>query len=124
MGRGGIGAAGMGVGGQGTLPPSPNAGKRTTRSEQTFPFRLHVLLTELEHDGMQAIASWQPHGRCFLINDQKRLVTEILPTWFQVRGNSQWLGGRGSVHQRERPTSPLHCAMQQTKYSSFQVSAL
>jgi len=31
--------------------------------EQTFPFQLHYMLSELERDGLGHIVSWQPHGR-------------------------------------------------------------
>lgn len=49
------------------------------RTEQNFPTKLHFALSEIERDGLGHIVSWQPHGRCFLVRDQKRFVKEILP---------------------------------------------
>jgi hypothetical protein len=47
--------------------------------EESFPYKLHYMLTELETDGMDDIVSWQPHGRCFLVHDQKAFVDQVLP---------------------------------------------
>lgn len=37
-------------------------------SEPNFPVKLHYMLSELEDDGLEHIASWQPHGRCILVH--------------------------------------------------------
>jgi hypothetical protein len=47
--------------------------------EESFPYKLHYMLTELETDGMDDIVSWQPHGRCFLVHNQKAFVDHVLP---------------------------------------------
>jgi hypothetical protein len=47
--------------------------------EESFPYKLHYMLTELETDGMDDIVSWQPHGRCFLVHNQKAFVEQVLP---------------------------------------------
>jgi hypothetical protein len=47
--------------------------------EESFPYKLHYMLTELETDGMDDIVSWQPHGRCFLVHKQKEFVEQVLP---------------------------------------------
>jgi hypothetical protein len=47
--------------------------------EQNFPVMLHYMLNKLEKDGMDDIASWQPHGRCFLVHKQQQFVEQVLP---------------------------------------------
>jgi hypothetical protein len=47
--------------------------------EESFPYKLHYMLTELESDGMDDIVSWRPHGRCFLVHNQKAFVEQVLP---------------------------------------------
>jgi hypothetical protein len=47
--------------------------------DQNFPLKLYDMLNELEKDGLDHIASWQPHGRCFVVHDPKRFVADILP---------------------------------------------
>lgn len=44
-----------------------------------FPERLHYVLSDMEKDGLDNIASWQSHGRCFVVHDVKRFEKEILP---------------------------------------------
>jgi hypothetical protein len=51
----------------------------SSKKESNFPERLHYVLSEMEKDGLQHIASWQPHGRCFLIHDLKLFAEKILP---------------------------------------------
>lgn len=48
-------------------------------SEQNFPVKLHYMLCEIEADGLENIASWQPHGRCFLVHKLNEFVEQILP---------------------------------------------
>lgn len=43
-----------------------------------FPTQLHFVLSELEADGMAHIASWQPHGRCFLVHKPKEFLESVL----------------------------------------------
>lgn len=46
--------------------------------EQHFPVKLHLMLSELEADKMANIVGWQPHGRCFVVRDQKLFVDIVL----------------------------------------------
>lgn len=52
-------------------------------ADHPFPVKLHYMLTETEKDGLEKIVSWQPHGRCFVVHDQKLFVQRILPCWFR-----------------------------------------
>jgi hypothetical protein len=49
------------------------------RHAQSFPSKLHYMLSEVDSDGLEHIVSWQPHGRCFLVRDQSAFVDQILP---------------------------------------------
>jgi hypothetical protein len=49
------------------------------RTASNFPEILHYVLSDMEKDGLQHVASWQPHGRCFVVHDQKIFVEKILP---------------------------------------------
>ncbi|CAB9529617.1 shock factor protein [Seminavis robusta] len=66
-------------------PPSldlvPDNGRGTT---QTFPRKLHYLLeyARTSNDGLRNIVSWQPHGRCFVVHNNKEFVAQVLPNWF------------------------------------------
>jgi hypothetical protein len=44
-----------------------------------FPEKLHYMLSRMEPEGTASIASWQPHGRCFLVHKPKEFVQEIMP---------------------------------------------
>jgi hypothetical protein len=46
---------------------------------RNFPTKLHQCLTELECEGLGHIASFQPHGRCFLVHKQEEFVRQVLP---------------------------------------------
>jgi len=46
--------------------------------DQTFPVRLHYMLSEIGKDGLDHIVSWQPHGRCFVVHDQKAFCSQVL----------------------------------------------
>lgn len=48
-----------------------------------FPVRLYQLLEEAEQEGFHHIASWQPHGRAFLVRDRKRFTNEVLIKYFK-----------------------------------------
>ena len=49
------------------------------QSKNKFPVKLHLMLSELNKDGLSHIVSWQPHGRCFLVHKQEEFVKRILP---------------------------------------------
>jgi hypothetical protein len=51
----------------------------SSNKDSSFPERLHYVLSEMEKDGLQHVASWQSHGRCFLVHDQKLFTETILP---------------------------------------------
>jgi len=57
----------------GSLPHPPNS--------ENFPVKLHYMLREMEKDGMQHVMSWQTHGRCFHVHDQKYLEKNVLPMY-------------------------------------------
>jgi hypothetical protein len=45
-----------------------------------FPSKLHSLLESREYEH---IISWQPHGRCFVVNDQNSFVEQVMPLYFK-----------------------------------------
>jgi hypothetical protein len=51
----------------------------SSKKDKNFPVRLHYVLSEMEKDGLQHIVSWQPHGRCFIVHDQKLFAKSVLP---------------------------------------------
>ena len=48
-----------------------------------FPVQLHHMLSNTEEDGFNAIVSWQPHGRCFVVRDIDEFVRLVLPKYFK-----------------------------------------
>jgi len=58
-------------------PPLVDVGR--ARTGGTFPVRLHDMLHQLEEQNLSHIASWQPHGRCFMVHRQDDFVQTILP---------------------------------------------
>lgn len=60
----------------------PTNNKR--KQEQNFPVRLHYMLGDMETDGLDHIASWQPHGRSFIIHKPQTFENEFLPLWVQL----------------------------------------
>jgi hypothetical protein len=51
----------------------------SSKADACFPERLHYMLSDMEKDGLQHIASWQPHGRCFVVRDQTLFTENVLP---------------------------------------------
>jgi hypothetical protein len=51
----------------------------TSTKDTNFPEKLHYMLSDMEKDGLQHVASWQSHGRCFFVHDQKLFVGKVLP---------------------------------------------
>lgn len=49
----------------------------------TFPMKLHLLLSQVEADGLADIISWQPHGRAFKIHDRNKFVETVMPNFFR-----------------------------------------
>jgi HSF-type DNA-binding len=64
---------------QGSEQMPANRKVNSNRADQNFPVKLHYILSELERDGLSHIVSWQPHGRCFVVRDQKEFVERVLP---------------------------------------------
>ena len=52
-------------------------GKPAHATDRNFPVKLHYMLSELESDGQDHIVSWAPHGRCFVVHDQVRVVSNF-----------------------------------------------
>jgi hypothetical protein len=50
----------------------------TTKTNGSFSRKLHYVLEEMEKDGMGHIASWAPHGRCFMIHKPDLFVEQVL----------------------------------------------
>lgn len=48
-----------------------------------FPFKLHLILTEIEKDGKDHIISWLPHGRAFAVHKQGLFQADIMPKYFK-----------------------------------------
>ncbi|CAB9516232.1 stress transcription factor A [Seminavis robusta] len=51
--------------------------------DSSFPVRLHYLLDVLQQDGLAHLASWQPHGRCFVVHNPDDFAEKVLPLWFR-----------------------------------------
>lgn len=48
-----------------------------------FPLKLHEMLDQIEEDGLASVISWQPHGRCFVVHDQKRFASDVMVKYFR-----------------------------------------
>lgn len=48
-------------------------------TDQTFPVKLHQLLSGTDEDGFAHVVNWQPHGRAFIVKKHKEFVEEVLP---------------------------------------------
>mmetsp|Transcript_19475 Transcript_19475/g.29282 ORF Transcript_19475/g.29282 Transcript_19475/m.29282 type:complete len:310 (+) Transcript_19475:115-1044(+) len=57
----------------------------TSRRSATdpFPIQLHMMLDTVEREGYAHVVSWQPHGRCFVIHDQKQFHSFIMPKFMK-----------------------------------------
>lgn len=55
----------------------------TKGTDQTFPVKLHQLLSGSDEDGFSHIVSWQPHGRSFIVKKHKEFVEKVLPCCFR-----------------------------------------
>lgn len=43
-----------------------------------FPEKLHIMLEEVEKDGLDHIVSWHSHGRSFAVHKPKEFVADIM----------------------------------------------
>lgn len=48
-------------------------------TDQSFPVKLHQLLSESDEDGFSSIVSWQSHGRSFIVKKHTEFVEKVLP---------------------------------------------
>jgi hypothetical protein len=40
------------------------------------------MLERIEEDGYAHVVSWQPHGRCFVVHNPSKFVSEVMPIYF------------------------------------------
>lgn len=78
------------------VPDSPKPSSRANRrrkgpKELSFPTKLHDLLTKCHTEGLTHIASWQEHGRSFIISDAKLFSTRYGQVMC-LSGLSLWFG--------------------------------
>jgi len=48
-----------------------------------FPLKLHHMLDTIDNDGYGDVASWQPHGRAFLVHKPSEFVSTVMPKYFK-----------------------------------------
>lgn len=71
------------------LPPTYSLAFNSTEmkgckgEDYSFPVRLHYLLDVLQQDGNAHLASWQVHGRCFIVHNPNEFSERVLPLWFR-----------------------------------------
>lgn len=64
-------------------PTTSAAPRQTNGVTEPFPIKLHKMLEGNGANGMEHIASWQPHGRCFVVHNQQDFVDLVMPQYFQ-----------------------------------------
>jgi len=64
-------------------PTTSAAPRQTNGVTEPFPIKLHKMLEGNGANGMEHIASWQPHGRCFVVHNQQDFVDLVMPRYFQ-----------------------------------------
>ena len=70
----------------GTTKGEPKGGKGATepnKKEKKFPWILHKIIDEAEHDGNQHIVAWMPMGRSFIVHKRDTFTEQILPRYFR-----------------------------------------
>jgi HSF-type DNA-binding len=73
----------------GSVPPlSPVAIGGTSYEHLIFPEKLHDMLYQLEKEGLQHIACWKPHGRCFIVGNRKEFVETVAPRYVQCEDST------------------------------------
>jgi hypothetical protein len=67
------------------LAVDPQAMKYKAKGGVTtpFPVKLHIMLQQIEEDGLAHVVSWQPHGRCFVVHEPKQFVKHVMPHYFK-----------------------------------------
>ena len=63
----------------------PNVEQTTTSKKRhiPFPFKLHIMLYQVEKNDLQDIISWLPHGRAFAIHSIEKFKTIVMGKYFQ-----------------------------------------
>mmetsp|Transcript_17765 Transcript_17765/g.26294 ORF Transcript_17765/g.26294 Transcript_17765/m.26294 type:complete len:327 (-) Transcript_17765:101-1081(-) len=61
---------------EGTANPVARGGVTTP-----FPIHLHDMLERIEREGYGHVVSWQSHGRCFVIHNQKEFIEHVMSTY-------------------------------------------
>lgn len=55
-----------------------------SKTETHFACVLHRMLNEAEANGNDSIVGWNGDGLSFKVHDREKLMTEILPRYFQL----------------------------------------
>lgn len=50
-----------------------------------FPMKLYDMLNGIEKERKTHIVSWQPHGRCFVVHNQRLFVEDVMQKYFQQK---------------------------------------
>jgi len=61
---------------------SPLQGSRRSRATDSFPKKLHLVLTCKEY---YSIITWLPHGRSFIVRDPEALTEKVFPEFFKLK---------------------------------------
>lgn len=59
-------------------------------TDQTFPVKLHQLLSGSDADGFSSIVCWQPHGRSFIVKKHQEFVDTVLPWYVHCSCSHFW----------------------------------
>jgi hypothetical protein len=54
----------------------PPAGLSLIAAKESFPAKLHTMLSSVERSGHSSVVHWLPHGRAFKIYDAERFESE------------------------------------------------
>lgn len=83
----------------------------------SFPEKLHFMLSDVAKDGLDHIVSWQWHGRSFMVHDQEAFVKRMLPLYVSMKmiRVCELLSKYSN-----RATDWAHRYFQQHSYASFQ----
>eukprot|EP00816_Leptocylindrus_hargravesii_P012855 CAMPEP_0196826598 /NCGR_PEP_ID=MMETSP1362-20130617/93710_1 /TAXON_ID=163516 /ORGANISM="Leptocylindrus danicus, Strain CCMP1856" /LENGTH=431 /DNA_ID=CAMNT_0042207175 /DNA_START=837 /DNA_END=2132 /DNA_ORIENTATION=- len=61
---------------------SPLQGSRRSRATDSFPKKLHLVLSCKEY---YSIITWLPHGRSFIVRDPEALAEKVFPEFFKLK---------------------------------------
>ncbi|CAB9509511.1 HSF-type DNA-binding [Seminavis robusta] len=68
--------------------PTLLAASRKEDDPHHFPTKLHRMLVEIDdnpkYESMKELISWQPHGRCFIIRNEKKFIEKVMSHFFRV----------------------------------------